>query len=325
MEVVRGNRNRLGRRAALTLIAAPFVAAAGGPRPAGADPLVTVRVATTPTDIGAEPFYAADRGYFERAGLDAQIQVIANGAAIAAAVASGAIDIAQSNVVSVATAHDRGLPLVIVAPAGVYSSSSPTSALVVAKNSPIVAAKDLNGKILACNGLKNISQLGPLAWIDANGGDAASTKWIDMPFPEMPQALTAGRVAAALIAEPELSSALGTGNVRVLGNAYDAIAHHFMIGAWFTTADWAKAHPDVIRRYQAAMRQAARWANKNPRASALVLEEYTKIVPTPAMKRTTYSETMDPELMQPLIDAAARYGILRAPFPALDLLAPEAR
>jgi hypothetical protein len=43
------------------------------------------------------------------------------------------------------------------------------------------------------------------------------------------------------------------------------------------------------------------------------------------MKRTTFAEKLDPANVQPLIDGAAKYGITKAPFPAIDLIAPEAR
>jgi NitT/TauT family transport system substrate-binding protein len=286
--------------------------------------LTEIKLATTPTDIGAQPFYAEDQGFFKAVGLDAQTQIISNGAAITAAVLGGSIDIAQSNVVSLALAHQTGLDVVAIAPAGIYFSKEPTSALVVPASSPIKTAKDLNGGVIACNGLNNISQIGPEAWLDKNGGDLTSYKWTDMPFPDMPGALATGRVAAALIAEPELSRALANGN-RVLGYAYDGIASTFMIGAWFTTGAWAKAHPDIVKRYQKAMFASAVWANKNRADSAALLNKYTKIVVEPSMKRTTYGEKFDPSLMQPLIDATAKYGKLKASFPAIDLVAAEAR
>jgi NitT/TauT family transport system substrate-binding protein len=312
------NRGRL-----LTLLGAAAAVPLAA-RPAFGQSLIPIKVATTPTDIGAQPFYATDMGFFKAQGLDADTQIISNGAAITAAVLGGAIDIAQSNVVSLALAHQRGLDIVVIAPAGVYSTKEPTSAIVVKASSAYRTAKDLNGKVIACNGLQNISQIGPEAWLDKNGGDVTSYKWTDMPFPDMIGALDTGRVDAALIAEPTLSDALDHGN-RVLGNAYDGIAPSFLIGAWFTTGAWAKAHPDVVKRFQKAMLVTAAWANKNRALSAQSLTKATKIVVEPNMRRTLYAEKLDATMMQPLIDATAKYGTLKTSFPAIDLVAPEAR
>ena len=38
--------------------------------------------------------------------------------------------------------------------------------------------------------------------------------------------------------------------------------------------------------------------------------------------RVRYHERLDPARIQPLIDAAAKYGRLKAAFPATELLAP---
>jgi NitT/TauT family transport system substrate-binding protein len=311
------------RHHALALIGSA-AAASVAPRPSFAQGLTSLRIATTPTDIGAQPFYASAMGFFKTAGIEANTQVFANGAAITAAILGGSIDIAQSNIVSLALAHQRGLDIVAIAPAGIYSSKEPTSAIVVAKSSSYKTAKDLDGKIIACNGLQNISQIGPEAWLDKNGGALATYKWTDMPFPEMIAAINTGRVDAALIAEPVLSDALANGS-RVLGYAYDAVAPTFLIGAWFTTGSWAKKNPDVVKRYQNAMSVTAQWANKNRTASAQILEKATKIVVRPTMYRTTYGEKFEPALMQPLIDATAKYGTLKGTFPAIDLIALEAR
>jgi len=310
----------MNRKQSLVLIgsaaALPVVA-----RPVFGQSLTSIKVATTPTDIGAQPFYATDMGFFKAAGLDANTQIISNGAAITSAVLGGAIDVAQSNIVSLALAREKGLDVVVIAPAGIYSSKEPTSAIVVAKSSSYKTAKDLNGKTIACNGLQNISQIGPEAWLDKNGGDLASYKWTDMPFPQMIGAINTGRVDAALIAEPVLSDALANGS-RVLGYAYDAIAPTFLIGAWFTTGAWAKAHADTVKQFQKAMSVAAAWANKNRAQSAQILTKATQIVLVPTMNRTTYGEKLEPALMQPLIDATAKYGTLKKTFPAVELTLP---
>jgi NitT/TauT family transport system substrate-binding protein len=304
---------------ALALGAAVFLTSL----PGGSQELTKLTIATTPIDIGAQPFYAQDQGFFKAAGIDANVQVISNGGAITAAVVGGSVDIAQSNVVSLALAHEKGLDLVIIAPAGAYSYKDPTTALVVAKNSPIKTAKDLNGKTFAGNGLKNITQVGAFAWMAKNGGDTSTTKFVEMPFPQMPAALTAGRIDAAVLAEPDLSAALADGSVRVLSNCYDGIANNFLIGAWFTTAAWAKAHPDAVKRFQQAMVKTSEWANKNQAASGTILTKYTKIAAAPNMKRSLYGTKLDG--MQPLIDASAKYGVLTKTFPANDMIAAEAR
>jgi NitT/TauT family transport system substrate-binding protein len=302
------------------VLAAALLLAAGGALPATAQQQPVLRVATTPIDIGGQVLWAKEEGFLKKAGVDAEVSLINNGAAIAAAVASGAVDIGQANLVSLATAHERGLPFVLIAPGGFYTSTEPTTALVVAKSSPVKSAKDLNGKTIAVSGIKNITQVGASAWLDQNGADYNTVRWIELPFPQMAPALAAGRVDAAVIAEPELSAATGA-EARLLAPVYTSVAKEFLIGAWFARADWVKAHPDAVKRFAAAIAETSRWANAHHPESAKILEKYTKQPISPNIRRVRWAERLDAAQVQPLIDASAKYKVLKAPFPAAELIA----
>ena len=303
-------------RAALLTIALAVSA------PARARAADVLHVATGPTDSGAAVYYAAELGYFKSAGLDVQITSLASGAAVAAGVASGTIDIAQGSLPSLAEAYERKIPFVLVAPGGLYSSKAPTSALVVAQNSTIKVAKDLNGKTIANNALKNIGEVAADAWLDAGGADISSVKILEMPLPEMESALGSGRIDAAVLVEPLLGKVLASKNVRMLAPAYTSIAREFMINAWFSNADWAKSHGDILKRFVGAIRAADRWGNQpeNRARSAAILEKYTKVALGPYNTRIVYADTLDPALIQPVIDACAKFHVLKASFPASDFI-----
>jgi NitT/TauT family transport system substrate-binding protein len=278
--------------------------------PAAADDAAPVRVATNPIDSGAEVYYADDLGFFAKAGLAVQIQPGENGAAIAAAVASNAIDIGYADIGALSKAHSRGIDFSIIAPAAMWDSSAPVNVLMVAKNSPIRGAKDLNGKTIAVPGLGTGAALAVNAWLDANGADSASVKFIELPYASMPAALEAGRIDAAHVAEPFVSVAKQ--KARVLALADGALGKVYLRTVWFSTTAWAKAHPDVVARFAAVMSQTAKWANdkRNQRKSAAILVQHTKIDPAvvAAMVRVRYGESLDPILLQPEINANAKYN-----------------
>jgi len=278
-----------------------------------------IRVATTPIDLGAEALYAAELGLFKKAGLDVDLGVLTNGTAVAAAVSGGSIDIGQSNLVALADAHGKGFPFVVVAPAGYYSSKAPTTIMITAANSPIKTAKDLDGKVVTVVALRDITQVGASSWLVQNGADLSSVKFVEVPQPAVCTAITAGRADAGVVSEPFQSVALANG-CRVLAACHDTIGKEFLVGAWFSTNAWADAHPDLVKRFRAVIVETARWANTHREESAKILEKYTKLALPPQMKRVVFAEKSDPAQMQPLINAAAKYGALKAPFPAADLL-----
>jgi NitT/TauT family transport system substrate-binding protein len=286
----------------------------------------TIRLATVPTDGASAPYYAKDMGFFAKAGLDVDIEPMQSAPAIAAAVSSGAIDIGYSPVDVLASIHQKNIPLVIIAPASEYVSPAMTrsAALVLPANSPVHQAKDLTGRIVASNGLHSFGEEGARAWIDQNGGDSSTVKWVEMPLAAMPAALDAGRIDAAFVVEPFLAGARKSG--RVLGYGYDSIAKHFVIGTWFTTPQWAKDHTDLVKRFAAVMHDTAVWANGNQAQSGEILAKYMKLDPAvvATMVRAHYAEQLTASVMQPLIDVSAKYNGFKT-FPAQELIYTPSR
>lgn len=238
--------------------------------------LPVVRVATTLNDSGAEIYYALDKGFFEKAGLDVEIVKIASAGLLGSSVASGALDIAETGISVVATAHQKGLPFVIIAPAGLYSSKDPTTGLIALKSAAFKTGADLNGKSIAVRDISSPAYVATRAWIDHNGGDSKSVKFVEIPDYDVAGALEQQRVDGAVIAEPDLQNALTSGKFRMVAPVYDAIGNNVLLGGYFTTIAYAKAHPEIIRTFIDVLAQTARWANRNPRESAAILARHAK-------------------------------------------------
>jgi len=280
-----------------------------------------LRIGTFAVENGLQAFYARDNGFFTAAGLAADVQFLPGSAAIAAGIVSNSIDVGYGALDVLATLHQKSIPIVVIAPGGEYRApvTSHVAAIMVPANSTVKQAKDLNGKVIAANSLHSLADAVPKLWVDQNGGDSTTLKFVEMPFAAMPAAFDAGRVDAALISEPFMSVAAKSARVLVYG--YDCIAKDFLLGAYFTTPQWAKDHADVIARFRTGMRQAASWANANPAKSGELLAKYTKIDPAviATMTRARFGEQLTPALMQPLIDVAAKFGGF-SPFPARELI-----
>jgi NitT/TauT family transport system substrate-binding protein len=142
-----------------------------------------LRVAYVPFEGAAQVLYAQDEGFFAKEGVSVELQPTSTGAAIASAVASGSIDIGFSAITTLAIAHSKGVPLVLVAagPLAVAPNAPQSGGLIVAATSAIHGSKDLDGKTLCAAGLATLTEFAPRAWIDANGGDSATVKFIEVP------------------------------------------------------------------------------------------------------------------------------------------------
>jgi len=283
----------------------------------------TLRVASDPFDAYAEALYAQDLGLYKKAGLDVDLQLFANGAAITTALAGGAADVGISNPIALATAVLHGVPFTMIAGGGMYSSKSPTTLLCVAATSPIKTAKDLDGKTIAVGSLQDITVLAARAWFVQNGLAATSAHFVEMPYTAMGPAVQRGTVDAVVLLEPAMSAAEGRGEIRVLARVYDAIAPEFLIGAYFSTADFVGKNPVQVRAFTSAIYAAGKWANANQTASADILGKYAKMPPetTHRMRRVLYADRLTPNLVQPELDIAYKNGLLDKAVSAADLIA----
>ena len=283
----------------------------------------TLRVGATANDTYAQAYYAQDMGFFTKAGLDVTITTLRNGADVAAGIASGALDVGVSNPVQLASAITHGLPFVYFAGGAFYNSDVPTTVLCVAKESPLKNVKELEGKTIGLNALKDISGLGAQGYLTAHGADVSKVQFIEIAFAEMGPALQKGIIAAALISEPSLTVAKEAGYARPFADVFDAIAKRFYISGWFTVSSWYKSHVALAQQYASVMYETARWANGHQAESAAILEKYSKINPEAArqMARATYDTALNAAYLQPALQLAARAKLTDRLVTAAEMIA----
>lgn len=286
----------------------------------------SLHIATIPIEPGAQVYFAKDMGFFAKANVAADIEQMRSGPAIAAALVSGATDVGFIAIDALAAIHRSGTQLVAIAPGTEYITpfTTRTAALVVPPNSPVQKAQDLNGKVVAVIALNGLAHTAVRAWIDKNGGDSSTVKFVEIPPPAMATALETGRVDAAQVVEPFVGIASRAG--RVLTYGFESVSRDFITTAWCSTSQWAKDHAALVERFVAAMNETAAWANKNPQQSGTILASYLKMDPAviATMTRVRYGGKMTPALVQPLIDISAKYGGFSS-FPAQELLYSPSR
>lgn len=267
-------------------------------------------------------FYALQQGLFKNAGLDVTVQQAASGSAALTSVVAGAAQIGYSNPLSLVVAYSKNIPVELVSPGQQYDSNNAHAKLLVAANSPIANAKDLEGHIVAITGLHDLLALAIAAYMTAGGADSTKVKYVEMPGSAMLAALQAQRVDAILIYEPFMSSAESTGTTRLLAKPLDAISPNFAAGAWFTFGPWAKTHRDVIARFTRVMSQASQYSNTHYDDLVPTIAGYSKM-PVETLKklvRFKIPPSLAASAFQPVIDVAAHYHEIAAPFRAQEMM-----
>jgi NitT/TauT family transport system substrate-binding protein len=281
-----------------------------------------ILVGASSDDVVRPLLYAVDAGLFKKAGLDVELIKLANGAAVAAAVAGGSIQLGKGSALTPVQAYAKGIPFIVTANLANYSADSPNVAMLVQNSSPIRAAKDLVGKTIGMVGLNDSNTLGVYAWMEKNGVDLNSVKFIELGNSAGAAALEANRVDAMMFLDPALSAALATSSFRVLSYPNDALGRRFSVGTMFGFASWVNAHRDEVERFNRALSAAEAYvgAHENetkPLAAKFAGLELSQLQNIKPPTRTTGITTTD---MQIVIDAAAKYKFIPKGFNANDLI-----
>ncbi|MEV4353233.1 ABC transporter substrate-binding protein [Nonomuraea sp. NPDC004186] len=302
-------------RRALIVLAALFTAACGGTQPSTspgqanqADKVnagVIAIVDTAPIHLGKA------KGFFTEQNIDLTITPVQGGAAAVSGAVSGQFQFAFANTTSLLTAKQQGLDVKVVAN-GVSSTGQQGkdfSAVLVKQDSPIRTAKDLAGKKISVNQLKNIGDTTVRASVRNAGGDPTGIEFVELPFPDAPAALQSGRVDAIWVVEPFVSQAVSQGARPVAWNFADA-APNLTVAMYFTTG---RTDADLTRRFTAAMRKSLEYADAHPDEVREVLKTYTKIAPEVIAKINLpkWPVEVNKASVQTVADLALADGVLK--------------
>jgi NitT/TauT family transport system substrate-binding protein len=308
------------RGRALAMLGAFSVA--GLPAASSAQAATPIRIGVANSDPYMVPVFAQELGSFRAAKLDVALSTMTNGAVIMQAVSGGALDVGLGDILQLTNAVHHGLPLAYFIGGAIYTNKQPTQMLCVPKTSPIRTAKDLEGQTIGCINLKSLSSISIYEWLRKNGADPSKVKLYEINFAEMAPALARGQIPCALVGEPFLSAMKD--EVRRLGDTFAAIAPQLYINCWYASRDWIARNTDLARSLQRVFYQTARFVNANRNRGDIVAIEakFTRV--DPALFRESahnlYATSLDPKLMQPVIDVGLRYSLIDRPVSSTDII-----
>lgn len=283
--------------------------------------LTQVRVASSPVADVAPLLYAQNAGLFAKAGLEITLAKANSGSAVAAAVAGGAADIGKVSTTPIVTAHAHGIALTIVFPDRLHTfGANAETMLVVAPDSPIKTAKDLNGKTISVAGIKDSTWIGARLFMDSNGGDSSTAKFVELPFSTVGAAVVAGRIDAGVANDPYLKADVRSGKVRALGDLLASLGSKFLETEWVAMGDYIAKNRDTVTRFRQVIKDAQVWCNAHVPETQDIAAAFTGIDrATLATTRSFYAVDADPKDVQPYITACAKYEIIPKAFDAAEL------
>lgn len=311
----------LRRRTATAAIAATALGLVTRPASAQA---TRIRVSTIPIIDVAPLHVAMQKGFFAAEGIEVDTTPTQGGAAGIPALAAGQVQIAFSNVISMILGSKQGLGFELIAAGSNTGDAPPDLAGIVAKKGTAFrTGKDLEGKRLAVNTRNNIIWLYARAWVKATGGNPDAVTYLEVPFPQMIDAVRGDRVDAAFLVEPFLSAGLA-GDLQLVGWPYNTVQKRIPVAQYAASKRYIEQNPQLIERWVRAYNQGVDWTNANRGTPELagIIASYTRMAPEQIVKLALppYEKTVDPAALVPVVELMRSNGMLEGPFDIKSML-----
>ncbi|WP_406005762.1 ABC transporter substrate-binding protein [Streptomyces sp. NBC_00637] len=238
----------------------------------------TVKLGLIPIVDVAPVYLGVKQGFYEKHGLKLSITTAQGGAAIVPGVVSGQFQFGFSNMTSLMVAQSNNVPVRAVsngiASTGVQGEDF--GAITVKKGSALKSAKDLEGKKVAINTLKNINETAVRESVRKAGGDPDKVKFVELAFDQMPAALDSGQIDAAMVVEPALATVKSQGATEIASPLVD-VAPNLTVAMYFTSTQYTQKNPDVVKKFQEATAESLAYADSHPDEVRQIVTTYTKI------------------------------------------------
>jgi NitT/TauT family transport system substrate-binding protein len=244
----------------------------------------SVSVGVLPIADVAPLHLGIEKGFFDEEGLDVEPQVIQGGAAVVTGVVSGDLALGFAATEPLIHAKARGLPVQIVA-TGNQAAADPDEAwagLMVREGGGVRSPQDLEGRTIAVNAVRGTAQLTILAVLERDGVDVSTLDFVEVPFPDMPAALTEGRVPAVAAVEPFVTAIDQRGGQNLVPY-FSGLEPGMTIGTYFTLERTIDQDRETVAAFQRAMNRSLEYARAHeeeardvmvPRVDMSVLNEF---------------------------------------------------
>ncbi|RAX43725.1 hypothetical protein DQ354_19250 [Arthrobacter sp. AQ5-06] len=309
----------------------PLIAACGAPAPAtdpsgsasasGPAEITTLKLGVPANANAISAHLAADKKYFEDAGLKVEFVDITSGAAAIPMLLNGQMDIALGDGIGTFTASSNGVPIAIVGVATTQPSDPKLDSTAIFTANAATKAPGLSGKSFAVSQLGGAAELVAKSAIDAEGGDSSKIEFVEMQAPQMAAAIKADRVAGALLNEPFATAAEKEG-LSLLTRPQAAGGPGLPATYWITSQAFGQKKPAVMDKFVTGIQKAGREANSDPAVARETASKFLKMEPAVlnAIRLPAFADNVtDTSGLGKYIDLANRYNVLKKQ-PDLDKL-----
>jgi NitT/TauT family transport system substrate-binding protein len=267
---------------------------------------------------------AKEKGWFAEENLDVSWTNVAQGAIAIEAVYGGSAEFGASSIFEPLVARGNGLDIVyVVAQTRLVNQPPDNTQMLVRAEDPIRSPKDLAGKTMSAGLINSVNYIHTHVWLRKHGVDPKTVRFLEVPFPQMNDALFQKRIDAAFNVEPFATFALKTGKARSLGHPYLENIPGMDIAHYIAKESWVKANADTMRRFKKAVDRATNHLNSVPKDERTAwIAKYTGMKPeiVAAVNLPVFTTEYNVESLRKNLELAVEFKLIKQPFDVTTMI-----
>ena len=276
-------------------------------------------VGIAPTLLGIQD------GIYEERGLNVKGEVAASPAAIIAGLTNGELNIGFTTIITLVSAVQQGVGIKCLASADGIGDSSPgiqNNGLIVAPDSPITSAAELEGKKVGVLALGSLNHLVATDLIARAGGDPSKVEFVQLPFPQVEGALTSKQVDAGIITGPFTVPLMDKG-FKSLGwsEAPGNLMSERTMKCYAASDEYIEKNPETVAKFIVAHDEALTYAQENTDEALATLPQILDVSEDAAKDTVTgsiWKPGIAPEDIEYVQELMLKYGWIEKELPVDD-------
>ena len=279
-----------------------------------------------PVSDVAAAFVAKDQGYFENRKLDLDLVLSPNAGAIPGALLSNTAQIGVTTPPVLLQADEQDLDLVVIEGTDVTSlRPTQTSGFIVRDGSGIHNPSELIGRKVGVPVLGGTLDVLARHSVQVAGADYHRVKWIEIPFPQMGDALKGNFLDAVVGVFPFYDRIIDSKVGYPIGGTL--VPPGTMPLQYAATRKWATQHPDLVSAFRAALVDASVFYQDQNHQDAVLssVAKWTKLprqAVTPGSIPAQLKVQVQPDDLVFWIQTLHEEGLIKGNLDPASLIAP---
>jgi NitT/TauT family transport system substrate-binding protein len=283
-----------------------------------------ITVGILPIAAHTPVFAAQELGYFAEEGLKVTTQFSVGGAALLPLVIQGQMQIGNIPISTGLQARAQNLDIVMIGPGTYVEKRQPPAqtATIVKANGPIANLGDLAGKKIAVNVINSVNWLYNREMLAKAGVDVKTVTYIELPFPNMMDAVVNGQVDAAATVQPFLFFGTSSGKVKAIGYDLLDVQPGAQASGFAVSRKWALANPHTLAAFERSVARAVDYLQQSEAQAVPLVIKFTRSKPEVVAGTgvPSWSNELSPGMIDVQMRLMVKHGLLQKPLDVRDII-----